>query len=189
MSAGRETLERALEDPIAALLGDRSPEEFLGASARVGDATPREASRERVREWAAQAGVEADAEELDELAEALAEALVDGREALAFGVMVAGHPFGAETVGAAWWSSYGRVPGTMAVARALAAHLAGLPGAGEGREGGGLEDGFTPAEQVLAGRWPWVVGVGAEACTLRGADGEGWAIERREGRLALRPLD
>src|SRR5438477_5016125 len=107
-------LDRVLDDPIGALLGDRSPEEFLHASARVGDATPREAARERVREWAAETGVEADAEELDELAEALAEALVDGREALAFGVMVAAHPFGAETVGAAWWASYGQVPGTMA---------------------------------------------------------------------------
>jgi hypothetical protein len=184
MSPVNEALERALEDPIAALLGDRSPEEFLGASARVGDATPREASRERVREWAAQAAVEADAEELDELAEALAEALVDGREALAFGVMVAAHPFGAETVGAAWWSSYGRVPGTMAVARALAGHLADLPGGAAG-----AADGLAPAEQVLAGRWPWVVGVSADACTLRGADGEGWALERRGGRVGLRPLD
>jgi hypothetical protein len=178
-----EELEAALDDPLA-LLGGRSPEEFLHASARVGDATPREAARERVREWAAQAGLEADAEELDEVAEALAEALVDGREALAFGVMVSAHPFGAETVGAAWWASYGYTPGTMAVGRALVAHLPTLPEAAEAGEAG-----FTAAEQVLLGRWPWVVGVTAEACTLRGADGEGWALERRGGRVGLRPLD
>ncbi|MDX6645626.1 MAG: hypothetical protein QOK40_1353 [Miltoncostaeaceae bacterium] len=184
MSLVDEAVERALEDPVAALLGGRSPDEFLGASARVGDATPREAARERVREWAAEAGLAADPEELDELAEALAEALVDGGEALAFGVMVAAHPFGAETVGAAWWTSYGRVPGTMAVGRALAAYLGSLPGAGEADQ-----DALGAAELGVAGRWPWVVGVAPDACTLRGADGEGWALERRGGRLTLRPLD
>jgi len=176
-------LEDALDDPIA-LLGGRSPEAFLRGSARVGDATPREAARERVREWAAQAGVEAGADELDEVAEALAEALVEGREALAFGLMVSAHPFGAETVGAAWWASYGHTPGTMAVGRALASHLPTQPEAADAGE-----DGFTTAEQVLLGRWPWVVAVSAETCTLRGADGEGWALERRGGRVVLRPLD
>ena len=149
-------LESALEEPFA-LLGGRSPEGFLQACARVGDATPREAARERVREWAAEAGVEAQADELDEVAEALADALVEGREALAFGLMVSSHPFGAETVGAAWWASYGHTPGTMAVGRALAAHLPTLAGAA-----GAGDDGFTASEQVLLGRWPWVVAVTAE---------------------------
>jgi len=58
-----------------------------------------------------------------------------------------------------------------------------------GRVGASDADGDSNAEQVLAGRWPWVVGVSEEACTLRGADGEGWALERRGGQLALRPLD
>jgi hypothetical protein len=179
-----DAVERALEDPIGAVLRGMPPDQFLVLSARQGDATPREAARERVRAWAAETGSEADFEDLDVLAEALAEELYDRGDALAFGLMVASHPFGHETVAAAWQVAYGRVPGTMAVGRALSGHLASLT-----PDDDAADDAFGSREQVLAGRWPWVVGVSAAACQLRGADGEGWALERRGGRLALRQLD